>query len=370
MSVVNKMLRDLEDRKGDDAAVTADYQPAAKTSPKLKVAVLLILPFLAVAAWFYFSSQSEPAAPVLVTVPVQAETSQQQEPSESQSVEPKDSEATLQGSIEQVSSASESTAQQVQTEKALPEEKQPSLAMQSQKLAQEPVVAIAPPTETVLPSTPTLVANKDKGAETEPKGVLNIRSNYQDDSLAGLKQKAQLAVEQGDTRNSIKYLTQILTKEPDNINVRKKLAAMQFSQGSYTKAQSLLEDGMGRHPDSADLRLMLARLHVQRKDLQQAHQVLMAHPVNAAVNPDYVSYRASIASQLEDYQAAKEDYVHLINSQPSNGKWWLGLGVSEEKLNNQSAALLAYRQAQQFEQLTPQVQQFVQQRIRFLAGEQ
>ena len=100
----------------------------------------------------------------------------------------------------------------------------------------------------------------------------------------------------------------------------------------------------------------------------RAFQSLEHSQASAFLYPDFVSFRASLAEKIKRYDVARSDYRQLLESQPEESRWWLGYAVSLERLEENSGALQAYQRVASLGQLPQDVMQFVQQRIRFLAG--
>lgn len=380
MSVVNKMLQDLEQRQSQDSPANANYQPTVRASKvPYWIVMAALVALLGLLAWWvkggHFSQttplaksmsgdQNFPSQPQPQPQAMSAAQSKAEQPLASQ-------EKTRSAPADEPNQPAQPAALVRQdlnkTEiSAATEQQKAEPGQGASQVARSAMVPIAAPQITIKDQTDDLVTQNSNAAQP----VFNITSNRHSDSLANLKQQAQVAVKQGNNQQAIPLLEKIVLQEPQNRAARKKLAALLFAQDQKIKAQQILTEGLNLQPDGLDMRLMLARVYVQSKDNHTAHKVLSDYPVNTALHPDLVSYRASLAQQIDQYGAARQDYLSLIDSQPSNSKWWLGLGICEEKLGNSSAALQAYQKVQGSEQLAIEVRQFVQQRIRYLAGGQ
>lgn len=413
MSVVNKMLQDLEARKTQPNS-TADYQPpAANKSARPWIYGLLAMVVLAFAAWMILDPQQQDQRQNSQTVQVQpldtGELSDQVNSAESQvdsSVIAKNTtskDELEEPQTQQPSQTAPLSAEQLQaysfnqnTPAAQPRN-EGALNGQDTDVNEEPVTtqmkqAKMQPSmnETEADSfddgladrqsTSSAVMVKSRSSatstDTQPEtqsiddqqGEFRVRSSQSVETLDGLKQQVQIALKRGDENEAIELLTKLLQKAPDNIAARKRLAAMLFGQGKHLQADDVLQKGVLAHPDDHDLRLMQARLWVQMKNPSKAHELLNAYQVSAKLAPDYVSYRASLAQQVSRFDAAKADYLKLTHSQPANARWWLGLAVAEERLGNLQPALQAYQTAKGLDQLSVEVDKFVEQRIQYLAG--
>ncbi|MGY0562117.1 MAG: hypothetical protein ACW7DQ_01495 [Paraglaciecola chathamensis] len=71
---------------------------------------------------------------------------------------------------------------------------------------------------------------------------------------------------------------------------------------------------------------------------------------------------------MENYAQAQQDYQKLVNAEPQQAKWWLGLGIAQDSSGDKTQAIVSYQKADNEQQLTPQVITFVRQRLNDLVG--
>jgi MSHA biogenesis protein MshN len=83
---------------------------------------------------------------------------------------------------------------------------------------------------------------------------------------------------------------------------------------------------------------------------------------------EYLAYRAALAQQLKQTKLAKTDYQNLTRIDSDNAKWWLGLAIAEDQLGEMNMAIKSYNKANSLGQLQGSVNEFIQQRIKVLAG--
>lgn len=380
MSVVNKMLQDLETRQTQEKPPTADYVPP-KNSISLSriVIIVLVLASIAFAAYWWFfekqkvSSDDAPKAPVYVSAPAERKTQDSRAVAAREDV---DKYVSTEGSqMKNIAETSETQALKSQT--STPETLKPGAPTPEALTTSKPshleqgdkVISQSHLTqESRLPEETESQSPLNLDGHSTPTSTMEVTTSKQPNSKEALKQRIQVALQLQNNNDAISLLNKLLSIEPDNQPARKKLAALQFAKGNINEAKKVIQTGINRQPEVSDYRLMLARLYVQQKNTDLAHKTLMGALSNASSEPDLISYRASLAKKIERYDLAKEDYTKLIVSQPSNAKWWLGLAISDEKLGNYKAAVLAYRKADELDQLSSEVTTFVRQRLEYLAG--
>lgn len=367
MSVVNKMLQDLEARQASDTSVSADYQAPKRRVHWWWMLILCLFVVLAGGYWLFISNGS----PLRSSQSISVDTAQQnvgqhtQAPSKTMLV---------------VASSS-------QLEKAQSEEPKTSLNVlaqqKSDKQATEVLVSDvnqASDVEETLPSAQDLPgetqllavtapsATKVAAIEPAPVSVFSMQSSSQANQAASLRANIKDALANNNDPLAIQLLSTLLEQEPNNISVVKKLAALLFANKQQQRATSLLQSSIQKNALHGDLRLMLARLYVQQEQATSAWTLLNEMEPEQHIEIDYWAYRANLAQQLGHYLFAKRDYIALTQAQAYQARWWLGLGITQEKLGAQSLAKEAYQKALSLAQLDVPVSAFIEQRLQILIG--
>lgn len=200
-----------------------------------------------------------------------------------------------------------------------------------------------------------------------PKVFTVVPSDGAKSQLSGLRAKAYMASQENDDQTVVRLLHEILLIAPQEMRTRKQLAALLFSKNELSEAKDVLSQGILQSPEDSSLRLMLSRIFYRLGDLSQAFTVLAEHPNGILANDELISFRAALAEKTGNYGIAQQDYLLLVQRNPNEAKWWLGLGVSQDKQKLSAKAIGSYQQAQSLNQLSQQVDTFVAQRIQFLA---
>lgn len=185
--------------------------------------------------------------------------------------------------------------------------------------------------------------------------------------LSSLRAKAHMASEKQNDAEVARLLQEIVVLAPQDTKTRKQLAALLFSTNRLQEAQQVLAGGIQLAPADSSMRLMQSRIFFKLGDNSSAFNVLAEHPYRALANDELVSFRAALAERMGKYDTAQQDYLLLVERNPSEAKWWLGLGVSQDKQKLHKQAINSYQQAQSLNQLPQQVDVFVAERIQLLA---
>lgn len=357
MSVVNKMLQDLEARQSQTDEIQADYQPPEKKQSKLLVLVLLILAIAAIIfaltdiSQLLSENKKSTAATYIQPLPV-----------------------TVTKKINVVPEKRQLTS-------APPPKIKAELVTTTSKIFADE--AILPQEHKAITTKLVSIQNiqsPDKQAKTQDSAPSNIQAppekessfsmtgSTQENNASSLKQRIAESLSNDNLDLAQSLLYELLETEPGNIKARKKLASLLFAQGNYAQSQQLLAQGIELHPTKSDIRLMLARLYVVQKQPSQAMNILVDFQPSVDNRSEYLAYRAALAQQLKQTELAKSDYQVLTNIESTNAKWWLGLAIAEDQLGDINMAVKAYKMANSLGQLDGSVNEFIQQRISVLAG--
>ncbi len=356
MSVVNKMLKDLESREADTGS-PSNYRPPVQKKPQpLRVWVysLVTVAVLVVAvAWLTMPERAEaPSVPQTVDV---------------------------------VSAENAETVVAPPAEAAKPASAKPKPKPKKQSILTRPINEIVAgqadnqdnqlADETPASEQPAGASDQAAGgdAQTEEANAgqqseFTLTASNGKDAFQNLRERIRLALESPDKREAITLMRELADAQPENIAVRKKLAAVLFANGQAGPAREQLIATLSRFPADHSVRLMLARLYQQQNQPEQARQVLAKAENYRPVSTDLIAFRASLAQAEQRFAEALTDYHLLVARAPDDARWWLGVATSADHLGQTRVALNAYRQALARGELNSEVQQFMQQRMTVLAG--
>jgi len=401
MSVVNKMLKDLEQRD-KQSVYEADYVPVeshATKSRKLLVGVLVLVVASGAATWLLLPSDiaskrieakvqtiPTPSTSTAIVMPaaaskvddvnqVQQEITQQQQ---AQIVLSELDQATL-NSLENAKQAEAATvvaeAKLAEVNREL-EQKVQQVAVkragfqqaQQQEATQVAAVNNANVVDYVeIEQMDTAQAQTKQTEAGEP--VFNVSSSNKSASTHRMiEQRIQLSLKNGDTAAALKDLNNLLALEPRNASARKRLSSLEFAQGNPKRAAFLLDQGIKLSPNDSSMRLMLARLLFRENRNAQALAILNEHPKNVIADNDLLSFRAALAEKQKDYATSLQDYAVLLQRQPGNARWMLGLAISQDKQKMIKEAVVTYKKVKSSNQLSAQVVSFVDGRLAALVG--
>ena len=386
MSVINTMLRDLEQREGQ--TLSGRYQPPAPRHWRLLLgmALLLLIAVPALAYWLWSgkgdndTDAAEPVAagPVVQAIPLAEKLVP---PVASTAVAPSAAAGTSSAvassavaSASAVSSAVAPTVPQASASVNAPARAAvvATAALHSSETSspQEPAVseavddALLGPDEGPQPTEASELVDTESVAAEEPRGSLEIAEEHlsPQQEAALERRKGLQAISKGQLGVARDAFAQVLANDPLDHEIRERLAGLFYGEGRLPEAQQVLADGIRLAPAQANFRLMLARVALAGGNKAQALQTLSELEPMVSRNLDYYATRAALAQELEQPAVAARSYQQLVVVQPGEARWWLGLAIAMDKQGRVLAALDAYRKALTLP-LSPASRQFVQQRI-------
>lgn len=111
------------------------------------------------------------------------------------------------------------------------------------------------------------------------------------------------------------------------------------------------------------LRMVKARWYAQGDQLALGARLLAQNLPEVAEHADYHALLASYYQQLGRYERAVERYSSLLESNPNQAPWWVGMAISLDRLTRYEDAALAYRQALALPSIPSSLAQFARQRL-------
>jgi len=403
MSVVNKMLKDLE-RRHSKSVYEADYVPveAQRTrSRKFYGGALVLVIVTGAVTWLLLPKQSIEAKgnstisarsnsatlPVNASPNVASDRLLQEIPDNSQrQIAPSEQDKATLISLESAKRAAAAIA----IAEAKLAEVNSELEQQGQRAAkkaaaiqqaEQQVALIAPAVQqseqqvkVQITDTNTAQQGKFKASSEVVKAGIEepvfkmISSNKGASTHRLLEQRIRLSLKNGDTATAIKDLNSLIALEARNASARKRLASLEFAQGNPTRAAFLLDQGIKLSPNDSSMRLMQARLLFRENRNTQALTLLIEHPKNIIADDELLSFRAALAEKQKDYVTSLQDYAVLLQRQPNNARWMLGLAISQDKQKMYKEAVVTYKKVKSSNQLSAQVVSFVDGRLAALVG--
>lgn len=357
MSVLNKMLRDLEQRE-QGAGSTARGASISRDENRPLWLNILLLGAAALLVFAVYAILNRPGF-TLSSVAVTPKATPVQPLAQSQVVD----ETALMG---EVSGAAAITLIAPQTGGLTPQPETEVInnAVPVEVVAEHvvaPKAVIAPVAAEKAVRLTAVAADSAKAAAKV--AVVQRPAQSAEQKLQSLNQQAVLAVQSGQLMSALSLWQQVQQLSPQHPAAY--IAASQLFQqlGQPGRAQQQLQQAVSNGADSAEVRLLLAQYYAAVQQWQQADALLPAH-FALAQYPEYYGLKATVLQQLADNAAALNWFSQLIVQQPQQARWWLGAAIAYDQNGQLDQAVLHYRQALQWgDNLSADSRNYIQQRL-------
>ena len=178
--------------------------------------------------------------------------------------------------------------------------------------------------------------------------------------------KASILLHQGKRDEARDALVAALQHYPAHMGARQGLFGMMIDAKQYAEAEQIMQEGLQLNPAQIGFAMALARLQLDRGNTQAAVDTLNQGLAYAQNNPDYLSFLAALLQRQKRHGEAIDQYAAALKLQPQSGVWLMGLGISLHALNRNAEAQEAFRRAKASGNLNPDLQAYVDQRLRQL----
>ena len=352
MSLINKMLQDLEQRSdagsrsqplvGDVRAVAS----AGASRPRVGVLIaLLVLGGIALAAaWITLRpSAPKPALASIAARPaVAAMVAAASAPVAVASVPPAQAKPKPAIEAPAIAAATPASANPVLAQAVIKKPSQPA----ADDAASDPVSSV-----------------RATDAAPAAKSSKRFTPQQQADNLY-LQAFAQL--QQGRSVEARQNLQQVLGLNADHVKARQLLASLLIEANALDDAAALLREGLKRSPSETAFSMALARLQLESGEADKALETLAQSAQTAGDEPQYHGFYAVLLQRAKRHDEAVQHYLLALRSDPAMPNWLVGIGISLQEQGRNSDAAEAFVRARDGGLLNAQLLEFVEQRLQQL----
>lgn len=363
MSLVNQMLRDLEQRRAD--LPRGEQMEGLRAAPTHTGAarhrrwpLLLMIAGVSGSGFGWWMSdhnvvsapppmaRAAPIAPLTEAVPETVATASAT--STPAIVTPTE--------VEPVLAAQESTLERAAVaalEFSTPRGSEPSPAASEPQPKPAPIIVRAKPVETknsvaVMHKTPRTLSPSEQADQ------------YYDTALRALADN--------DVTRAESALREALNRDAGHAKAAETLATLMLQQGQRDAASRILTTALEQSPLQSRLAMLQARLFAEVGRDTEAVGILQLAQANG--DAEFQALLGALQQRLGNHSQAAIAYRQALTSAPQRGVWWLGLGISLEQDQKSAEALTAYRNALRDAALETQVSNYVRARIAALGNGQ
>lgn len=366
MSLINQVLRDLEQRRetpsGVDGAVVTmpRYIVARGDSPFILSLLALLLVLLSLATGFLIwerltqsSSVSSHSLPEVVTS-IQNDT-QASPPKQIQQQHHKQSHKQYGQQVETlIADTSNSHPEQNKVKKH-------SSRIKENRFSHKPVAETKAPVSSRAVKTETI--DKAKLGSTGGTVEKQRRRLTEKQQASRAFQKGYAALRKGQIEKGERLFQQALAQYPQHIKSREMLAGIYIKAGRYVEASELLKQGVALNGGHSMFRKLYARVLLEQNALDSAVAILERRLPQMNEDIDYYALLAALYQRQGRHENAVALYQNMLRQNPMVGIWWIGMGISREKLGDSQAARAAYEKARASGTLAAPMVQYTDNRL-------
>ncbi|MDO8988717.1 MAG: tetratricopeptide repeat protein [Sideroxyarcus sp.] len=177
---------------------------------------------------------------------------------------------------------------------------------------------------------------------------------------------ANLAVQEGRTEDALTGYKGALLIDSTYKPARRAWVALLVNLKRNAEAEEVLQRGLKRDARDTSFAMQLARLQVERDAAPLALETLQKVSQYAEGQADFQSFMAYLLHRQNRYEEAVAHYQIALKLAPNNGVWLMGMGISLQALERKEDAREAFQRALATNTLNPQLQAFVQQKLKEL----
>ncbi len=232
----------------------------------------------------------------------------------------------------------------------------------------------APMAKTVAPSPPTKTLGLDippaRIQQAPVQGVARVekrdRSRSAEDRAESEFRRGAVLLNEGRVAEAEDVFASALAISPANEAARQALVALHLEQGRIDEARRLLQEGVALNPANARFASVLARVHIERRDFAAALGVIDALKAPEQGGAEIQAMRGTVLQQLGRHAEAVEAYQGALRGAPQNGAVWMGLAISLETVGKRPEAADAFRRAAATGSIGAEARAYAEQRARQL----
>ena len=156
--------------------------------------------------------------------------------------------------------------------------------------------------------------------------------------------------------------------DDDNLELKELLIKLYLKQGRAVEARKLLQQGLKINPKHSGLIRLKINMFVMNKKYAEALEYLGESAMPSMTeDPEYYALIADLNKYTGEYKKAIDIYQELLSHYQDHARWWLGIALCYENVEDYNLALYSYRQSVKRGSLSYKLSRFSEDRIKLLS---
>lgn len=176
-------------------------------------------------------------------------------------------------------------------------------------------------------------------------------------------QESFVFIEKQQFEEAEQKLQEALTLLPNHTKARETDVKLKFQLGHFLEAEQSLARGLAASPQYLPFIQLKARLWVETGKPQEALSFLIKHQALGRSNPDYLSFMATLYQQEGKNAEAIMHYQQALRIQAHNWRSRMGLAIALETEGRLEEALGVYKTANAYPEADKASKEFMEKRI-------
>ncbi len=172
------------------------------------------------------------------------------------------------------------------------------------------------------------------------------------------------AVRRGEAQAALPALRKAIEFDPAMSQARQALLSVLVSQRQWPEAQQVARQGLELDARQTGWAVILARLQFEQGDAAAAVTTLENYAVHAGADADYQSLFAYLLQEQQRPAEAAQRFQTALALRPNEGRWWFGLATAHEALGRTEEARGAYARARASGNLPADMLTLAEQKLR------
>ena len=178
--------------------------------------------------------------------------------------------------------------------------------------------------------------------------------------------QAVASMQKGHIADAIAGYRAVLRLDAGHDEARQALVVLLLESKQGAEAERILQDRLNAKPGHTGFAMLLARLQVEHGAFEQAVVTLEKSLPFADAQADYQAFFAALLQRQSRHKEAITHYQIALQLAPGNSIWLMGYGISLQEVQRTDDARDAYKRALESKTLSPELQAFVQMKIKEL----